>query len=128
MAAKARGHFDVALVFSTKYQPKHPLFGIENWEAWQRIKEKFFGYHRDLLPEEIARRLGGTIVYPKEMNDQWIAVIAVEREQDAKGAGSRMRPTMRSVLHPHQVAGMRLDHDPDALVWTKLESVACRQR
>jgi hypothetical protein len=77
VAAKARGRFDVALVFSTKYQPPHPL--LENWHAWQRIKEKFFGYHRDLPPEEIAQRLGGTIAYSKEQNGQWIAVIAVER-------------------------------------------------
>ncbi len=84
LAAKARDHFDVALVFSTKYQPPYPLFGIENWDAWQRIKEKFFGYHSDLLPEEIAQRLGGAITYHKEMNGQWIAVIAVERQQDAK--------------------------------------------
>ena len=76
-AAQARGRFDVALVFSTKYQPPHPL--LENWAAWQRIKERFFGYHRDLLPEDIAQRLGGTIAYRKERNGQWIAVIAVER-------------------------------------------------
>jgi len=126
VAAHARDRFEVALVFATKYQPPHALF--ENWDAWQRIKEKFFGYHRDLLPEDIARRLGGTIVYHKEMNGQWIAVLAVEQEQDAKGAGSKCYPRMRCVSHPHQVAGMRLDHDPDALVWTKLESVACRQR
>jgi hypothetical protein len=69
----------VALVFSTKYQPPHPLLGIENWDAWRRMKEKFFGYHRDLLPEDIAQRLGGTIAYRKERNGQWIAVIAVER-------------------------------------------------
>jgi hypothetical protein len=75
LAARARGQFDVALVFSTKYQPVHPL--LENWDAWQRIKEKFFGYHRDLLPEHIAQRLGGTIAYREEMNGQWIAVIAV---------------------------------------------------
>jgi hypothetical protein len=78
LAARARDHFDVTLVFSTKYQPPHPLLGIENWDAWRRIKEKFFGYHRDLLPEEIAQRLGGTIAYRKEQNGQWIAVIAVE--------------------------------------------------
>jgi Dolichyl-phosphate-mannose-protein mannosyltransferase len=77
VAARARDHFDVALVFSTKYQPPHALF--ENWDAWQRIKEKFFGYHRDLLPEDVAQRLGGTIVYHKEMNGQWIAVLAVEQ-------------------------------------------------
>jgi hypothetical protein len=79
LAARARDRFDVALVFSTKYQPPHPLFGIENWDAWRRIKEKFFGYHRDLLPEDIAQRLGGTIAYRKQENGQWIAVIAVER-------------------------------------------------
>ena len=79
LAARARNRFDVALVFSTKYQPPHALFGIENWDAWQRIKEKFFGYHRDLLPEDIAQRLGGTIGYHKEMNGQWIAVIALEQ-------------------------------------------------
>jgi hypothetical protein len=78
-AARARDHFDVVLVFSTKYQPPHPLLGIENWDAWRRIKEKFFGYHRDLLPEEIAQRLGGTIAYHKERNGQWVAVIAMER-------------------------------------------------
>jgi len=77
VAAAARDRFDVALVFSTKYQPPHPL--LENWNAWQRIKEKFFGYHRDLLPEDIAQRLGGTIAYSKEQNGQWIAVIAVAR-------------------------------------------------
>ena len=77
LAARARDRFDVALVFSTKYQPPHPLF--ESWDAWQRVKEKFFGYHRDLLPEDIAQRLGGTIAYRKERNGQWIAVIAVAR-------------------------------------------------
>jgi hypothetical protein len=75
LAAKARGQFDFALVFSTKYQPPHPL--LENWDAWQRLKEKFFGYHVDLLPEEIVQRLGGTVVYHKEVNGQWIAVIAM---------------------------------------------------
>jgi hypothetical protein len=77
LAAAARDRFDVALAFSTKYEPPHPL--LENWDAWQRVKERFFGYHRDLLPEEIAQRLGGTIPYRTEVNGQWVAVIAMER-------------------------------------------------
>ncbi|MBZ5664343.1 MAG: glycosyltransferase [Acidobacteriia bacterium] len=77
LAVRGRDHYDVLLVFSTKYRPPHPLF--ESWEAWQRIKEKFFGYHRDLLPEDIAQRLGGTIAYHDERNGQWIAVIGLER-------------------------------------------------
>jgi hypothetical protein len=76
-AVKARGRFDVALVFSTKYQPPRTL--LENWEAWQRVKEKFFGYHRDLAPEDIAQQLGGTIVYHQERDGQWIAAIAMAK-------------------------------------------------
>ena len=75
LAAKARRRFDVALVFSTKYQPPHPIF--ENWAAWQRLKGKFFGYHRDLPPEEIAQRLGGALVFFRKRDGQWIAVIAL---------------------------------------------------
>jgi predicted membrane-bound dolichyl-phosphate-mannose-protein mannosyltransferase len=77
LAVRGRDHYDILVIFSTKYQPPHPL--LENWDAWQRIKEKFFGYHRDLLPEDVAQRLGGAIVYHDERNGQWIAVIAVER-------------------------------------------------
>jgi hypothetical protein len=75
LAVRGRDRYDLVVAFSTKYQPPHPVF--ENWDAWQRIKEKFFGYHRDVLPEDIAQRLGGTISYRKERNGQWIAVIAV---------------------------------------------------
>jgi hypothetical protein len=82
LASLAQRRFDVALVFSTKYQPPHPL--LANWTAWQRIKEKFFGYHRDLLPEEIAHRLGGRILFHKEENGQWVAVIALEKEEEAR--------------------------------------------
>jgi hypothetical protein len=74
-AAMVRDHFDVALVFSTKYKSAHALF--ENWDAWKRIKEKFFGYHRDLLPEDIAQRLHGAIEYHDERNGQWIAIIVL---------------------------------------------------
>ena len=76
LAASVRDRFDVALVFSTKYQPPHPLF--ENWQAWQRTKEKFFGYHRDLPSEQIAQQLGGVISYHEERNGQWIAVIVAQ--------------------------------------------------
>jgi hypothetical protein len=117
LALRGRDHYDVLVVFSTKYLPPHPLF--ENWDAWQRIKEKFFGYHRDLLPEDIAQRLGGTVAYHNERNGQWIAVIAVERQQDAG---------VRSLSHPHQMARMGLDDDPNVLAGAKLQRVARRQR
>ncbi len=75
IAAKIRDHLDLALAFSTKYQPPHPF--LENWDAWRHVKEKFFGYHQDLTSEEIAQRLGGTIAYHNERNGQWVAVITL---------------------------------------------------
>jgi hypothetical protein len=80
LASFAHGQFDVALVFSTKYQPPHPL--LEGWAPWQKIKERFFGYHHDQSPEEIARILGGSIVYHKEASGQWIAVIAFDQDNE----------------------------------------------
>jgi len=56
---------------------------LENWALWQSLKEKYFGYHRDLAPEEIAARLGGIVVFQKKSDGQWVAVISVEREEDA---------------------------------------------
>ncbi|PYX27592.1 MAG: glycosyltransferase [Acidobacteria bacterium] len=81
IAANTSSQFDVALAFSTKYQPSRPL--LENWALWQLLKEKYFGYHRDLAPEEIAARLGGIVVFQKRSDGQWVAVISVEREEDA---------------------------------------------
>jgi len=81
-AAAAIGQFDVALAFSTKYQPEHPL--LENWKWWQEIKEHYFGYHRDLLPQDMAGQIGGRVIFHKERSGQWVAVIAVEREENAR--------------------------------------------
>ncbi len=44
-AAEFRSHFEVALVFSTKYEPVHPL--LERWPKWTELKRRFFGFHRD---------------------------------------------------------------------------------
>jgi Dolichyl-phosphate-mannose-protein mannosyltransferase len=82
VASAARNGFDVALVFSTKYQPPHAMF--EDWGWWQAIKEKFFGYHHDLTPEQIAQRLGGRIAFQKTGNGLWVAVIALDEEKDAQ--------------------------------------------
>jgi hypothetical protein len=93
IAAAASNQFDVALAFSTKYRPSHPL--LEDWAPWRTLKEKYFGYHRDLPPEEIAQRVGGRIVFQKLSDGQWVAVIALEREVDAE---LRARPTAGETL------------------------------
>jgi hypothetical protein len=83
-AADFRRNFEVALVFSTKYEPEHPL--LDRWNAslgkrWFDLKRRFFGYHRDLPPAAVAQILGGRVVYSEERNGEWIGVILLERDE-----------------------------------------------
>ena len=78
-AGDFRSHFEVALVFSTKYEPVHPL--LERFAGWNELKRKFFGFHRDLPPEAAARILGGRVVFSEERKGQWVAVIEMEQSQ-----------------------------------------------
>lgn len=80
-AAQARSAFDVALVFSTKYEPPHPWF--EHWRAWQSWKARFFGYHRDLPPTAAAEIIGGKLVYMETRDGQWAAVVEIEQVVEA---------------------------------------------
>ncbi len=77
-----RAEFDVALVFSTKYEPAHPLF-LAHSRLWQEWKTRFFDFHRDLPPAVAARILGGNLVYTETRNGQWVGVIEIERIFDA---------------------------------------------
>jgi hypothetical protein len=78
-AAEFRSHFEVALVFSTKYEPAHPLLG--RWKAWEDLKARFFGFHRDLPPAAAAQILGGKVVFSEERKGQWVAVIEMKQEE-----------------------------------------------
>ena len=76
-AARLRDSYDVALVFSTKYEPAHPL----KWEwtaAWERTKSRIFDFHRDVTPAVAAEILGGRIAFSEQQHGQWIAVIQLE--------------------------------------------------
>jgi 4-amino-4-deoxy-L-arabinose transferase-like glycosyltransferase len=88
-ASHVGSNFDVALVFSTKYEPPHPWFG--RWRKWQQWKTEFFGYHRDLPPAAAAQILGGRLVYNDILRDQWVAIIAIEQIEVAQS-----RATLRS--------------------------------
>ncbi len=102
-AAQERERFDVALVFSTKYEPARPLLG--GWRSWERLKARYFGFHRDVPPAVAAQVLGGRLVFTEASAGQWIGVIEVERAVDA----SFQRP----ILNRHEMAGVGLDHQPD---------------
>lgn len=83
-ASDLRSNFDVALVFSTKYEPPHPWF--ERWRTWPRWKTEFFGYHRDIPPAAAAQILGGRLVYNDVRDGQWVGVIEMERVEEARVA------------------------------------------
>jgi hypothetical protein len=83
-AADFRDHYDLALVFSTKYDPPHPplyRWTLGRWQGWDDLKRRFFNYHHDLPPAAVAQILGGKIVYSKESNGQWVAVIEMEKAE-----------------------------------------------
>ena len=77
-ATKLHSEFDVALVFSTKYQPPHPW--LEGWRQWQEWKREYFGYHRDLPPSAAAQFLAGQLVYNDSSDGQWVGIIAFPEE------------------------------------------------
>ncbi len=81
-ASDARSDFDVALVFSTKYQAPRSLF--DRWRLWQGWKTRFFGYHIDLSPKATASILGGELVYQAEHQGQWVGVIKLQRIEEAR--------------------------------------------
>ena len=85
-AADARSGFDVALVFSTKYEPPHSIF--DRWKRWQEWKSRYFGYHRDLTPEAAASVLGGNLVYADRRRGQWVGIIELEKIEVARAPAS----------------------------------------
>jgi hypothetical protein len=78
-AADFRANFEVALVFSTKYEAAHPL--LDRWTKWKELKTRFFGFHRDLPPAAVAHVLGGRTVFSDARKGQWVAVIELQRAE-----------------------------------------------
>ena len=97
---KSRSDFEVALVFSTKYEPAHPL--LEHWRLWQEWKARFFDYHRDVPPAAAAQILGGELVYTETRNGQWVGVIEMKRIVDAKNQWWRTGVLARHIPGPSQ--------------------------
>jgi len=87
-AADFRSNYDVALVFSTKYEPGPARW--DQWRTWTKWKTRFFGFHRDLPPAAAAQILGGHIVLSERRKGQWIAAIEME-QGDIQNAEIKMQ-------------------------------------
>jgi hypothetical protein len=81
-AAHATNDYDILLLFSTKWQPPHPLLRSLPWR--EALEQRFFDYREDLEPLRAAGLVGGRIVRYWNRNNEWVAVIEIEKIEDAK--------------------------------------------
>ena len=88
-AAQAVDQFDVAYLFSTKWEPPHPIF--EKLTFGRQLQERFFDYHQDLSPKEAAGVLGGRVVDYRNRDNEWIGLVAIEKAENARAAAFRFR-------------------------------------
>ena len=79
-AAEESQAYSAALVFSTKYDPDSPLERLSG----EALDERYFGLHHDLPPEVIAQQLGGTMVWKRDDDGMWIALIRFNHPVEAR--------------------------------------------
>ena len=79
-AAEEPQAYSAALVFSTKYDPDSPLERLSG----EDLDERYFGLHHDLPPELIARQLGGDLVWRRDDDGMWIALIHFNHPVEAR--------------------------------------------
>ena len=78
-AAQDPSGFDTALVFSTKWVP--PASSITR--QTEQADTRFFDFHRDLKPAEIARILHGQVVWQAQSHGEWAAILRFPRSDEA---------------------------------------------
>jgi len=75
-AAADPGEYDTALIFSTKLTPHGWLsLGRRN----QQPDAKYFDFHEDMLPGEVAAMLHGEVVWQQSQHGEWAAVLRFPR-------------------------------------------------
>jgi hypothetical protein len=80
-ASQAADQFDLVFLFTTKWQPPRPLW--TTLPFGEAIQKRFFDYHEDLTPERAAALLRGRVLSYENRNNEWVAIIAIERVEDA---------------------------------------------
>ncbi|WP_103933551.1 ArnT family glycosyltransferase [Bryocella elongata] len=80
-AAQDPGRYDTAIIFSRHYAPPSLQRYWATHPNSRRGRE--FAEGADLKPREVARLLGGTIVWQDDRNGEWAAVIHFPRSYEA---------------------------------------------
>jgi 4-amino-4-deoxy-L-arabinose transferase-like glycosyltransferase len=74
-ARQMRGQYQVAYLFSTKYESG-------TWfrsELWEKLNQRFFDYHKDVSPETAAEMLGGKPVFVARKKAEWVEIVEIEQ-------------------------------------------------
>jgi 4-amino-4-deoxy-L-arabinose transferase-like glycosyltransferase len=82
-AAANPGEYDTALVFSTKLVPQ-ARFLRHARRGPSMADRRYFDFHDDLEPHEIATILHGDVVWQQEDHGEWVAVLRFPRVVDAE--------------------------------------------
>jgi hypothetical protein len=85
-ASRVTDQFNAVLLFSTKWEPPHPL--LTSLPFGRALHQRFFDYHEDIDPQRAAALLGGRVIEYNNRFNEWIAIIAVERVENASAATS----------------------------------------
>jgi hypothetical protein len=80
--SRATGEFDIAFLFTTKWEPPRPL--LQSLAFGETLQKRFFDYHEDVTPQRAAELLGGRIMRYENRNNEWVAIIAIERVENAR--------------------------------------------
>ncbi len=81
-AAADPGAYDTALVFSTKWTPPANAFSLSRHT--EANDTRYFDFHRDLHPQEIADILHGVVVWHAESHGEWAAILRFPRSNEAR--------------------------------------------
>ena len=79
--AHATDQFEVAYLFTTKWEPPHPFF--QKLFLGNQLQKRFFDYHEDISPQLAAEMLGGRVAEYQNRNNEWIALIPIEKVENA---------------------------------------------
>lgn len=72
-AAALNRAYNLAFVFSTKYDPPNLPLNLGQWN--NNINKRYFDFHRDLMPQKIAKQLDGKIIWDKHQRGEWAAIL-----------------------------------------------------
>lgn len=95
-AAQLPPTWNVALVFSTKYDPYTLPFRLGR--TGEQLDRQYFDFHRDLPPALIARVLQGSVVWQQSRKGEWAAVLTFTR------APATHTPVIGANAHPLPLA------------------------